>query len=302
MSPLPVVVLTGFLGSGKTTLLRELLRRPHGLRIGLIQNELGQAGIDVGTPAARSMIELTEGCVCCLRNPDLLEGLQSLHARGDLDRVILETTGLADPLALTWTLARPELAGKIRLDSVVTVVDAANFEAASGEEWESQVRCGDLIVLSKLDLAEAEQIGRATEAIRRINPAARILEAGESLPDGLLLDSAPGGARLQGLEGREGGSHSDFGVVTVSGGGRYSLDPLEDLLEALPEAIFRAKGIVQVEDGRWVNFHVVGKRLQIDLRAPAPEHGESRIALFGRSLDRERLEALLAACRASGQA
>lgn len=294
---LPVVVLTGFLGSGKTTLLQDLLARRSSLRIGLVQNELGQAGIDVGTPDTRQMIELTEGCVCCLRNPDLLQAMEELHARGDLDRVILETTGLADPLPLTWTLARPELQDKIRLDSVVTVVDPLNLEAAAGEEWEAQVRCGDVIVLTKLDLATAAQMAAAIEAVRRINPDARILEAGPELPSGILLDSAgpPRGARPD--EGARAGRHSDFGVVSLAHGGGHALDALEDLLEALPPEIFRAKGIARVDGGAWVSFHVVGARLQIQLEAPAPAHGESRFAFFGRGLSREAIEGMLAPSR-----
>ncbi|HEY0839279.1 MAG TPA: GTP-binding protein, partial [Vulgatibacter sp.] len=295
---LPVVVLTGFLGSGKTTLLRDLLAKRDSLRIGLVQNELGQAGIDVGTPATRSMIELTEGCVCCLRNPDLLQAMEELHARGDLDRVILETTGLADPLPLTWTLARPELQDKIRLDSVVTVVDPINHEAAAGEEWEAQVRCGDVIVLSKLDLATPAQKAAAIDAIRRVNPDARILEAGPHLPEGLLLDTA---GPLRGAPREErarSGRHSDFGVVSLAHDGRHTLDALEDLLEALPPEVFRAKGIARIEDGSWVSFHVVGSRLQIHLDAPAPAHGESRFAFFGRGLSQEAIEAMLAPTRA----
>ncbi|AKU92381.1 CobW family GTP-binding protein [Vulgatibacter incomptus] len=300
--PLPIVVLTGFLGAGKTTLLRRLLGKPHGLRIALIQNELGQAGIDVDSPASRQMIELTEGCVCCLRNPELLGALDDLWSRGDLDRVILETTGLADPLALTWTLARPELQGKVRLDSVVTVVDPSSFESARGEEWDAQVRCGDLIVLSKLELVPPEQVAKAIAAVREVNPQARILEGGDGLPEGLLLDSldavdaAGREARLAGFQSEQ-ARHSDFGVVSVSGRQAYVLDRLEDWLEELPERVFRAKGIVEIEDG-WVAFHVVGKRLQLELRAPAPAHGESRMALFGRDLDRPLLEEELARCRA----
>jgi len=290
---LPVVVVTGFLGSGKTTLLRQLLARRHSLRIGLVQNELGQAGIDVGSPDTRSMIELTEGCVCCLRNPDLVLAMEELHARGDLDRVIVETTGLADPLPLTWTLSKPELADKIRLDSVVTVVDPMNFAAAAGEEWEAQLRCADVVVLSKLDLATPAQKEKAIEAIRRVNSVARILEAGPDLPEGILLDTDAAAPAREGPPA-EAGRHSDFSAISFSHGGAHNLSSLEDVLEELPPEVFRAKGIARIDDGRWVAFHVVGARLQIELDAPAPAHGESRFAFFGRGLTRESIDALLA--------
>ena len=290
---LPVVVVTGFLGSGKTTLLKQLLSRRLGLRIGLVQNELGQAGIDVGSPDARSTLELTEGCVCCLRNPDLVRAMEELHARGDLDRVIVETTGLADPLPLTWTLSKPELADQIRLDSVVTVVDPLNLAGAAGEEWEAQVRCADVVVISKMDVASPAQKAAAVEAVRRVNEDARILEAGPDLPEGILLDTESATPRRD-APFAESGRHSDFNVVSFSHGGAHDLAALEDLLEALPPEVFRAKGIARTEDGRWVAFHVVGARLQIELDVPAPAHGASRFAFFGRGLGRESIEALLA--------
>lgn len=289
---LPVTVLTGFLGAGKTTLLAQLLARPHGLRIGLILNELGQAGIDEGPPT--SFVELTEGCVCCLRNPDLFAALEEMHARGDVDRVILETTGLADPLSLTWTLARPELAGKAHLDAVVTVVDALHHAQAAREEWEAQVRCADVVVLSKADLATPDQIEAAQAAVRAIRPSARIVRGDAELPAEIFLDPLPEGPLSLALEPREAARHSDFRTVSLGTGARYRLDELEDWLEDLPQAIFRAKGIVQVEDGGWTRFHVVGGRLQVDTRAAAPAHGESRFAFFGRGIAREAIEARLA--------
>src|SRR5690606_24149418 len=114
-----------------------------------------------------------------------------------------------------------------------------NFEAARCEEWEAQVRAADVAVISKVDLADAAEIERACTAVRAIQPQARILRADDELPVGILLDAMEAGPRALALGEARAGRHAAFGVHTVGGTARYRLDPLEDWLEALPEAIFR---------------------------------------------------------------
>jgi G3E family GTPase len=222
---LPVTVLTGFLGAGKSTLLARLLQSGAGGRVGLLVNELGQAGIEP-VPGRTAYLELAEGCVCCVRNPELIAALRELAFRGDLDRAVVETTGLADPLALTWTLERPELRGVARLDAVVAVVDPVNFENTRCEEWEAQIRCADLVVLSKVDLVDTPALDRAREAVRALRPGARILEGGPRLPLAVLLDAETGSASPATPHAR----HSDFRAATVSDRAVYRLEALEDLL------------------------------------------------------------------------
>jgi G3E family GTPase len=294
--PLPITVITGFLGSGKTTLIRNLLTAPHGLRIALVLNEIGQAGIDQVPEADQAYLELTEGCACCVRNPDLIAALQEICQRTDIDRIVFETSGLADPLPLTWSLTHPELREAVRLDSVVVVLDARHHEAASREEWEAQVRGADFAVVSKQDLVPPETAELARQAASAINPQLRFLEADDSLASELLLDVDIGSPRALSLE-RAAHHHSDFGGFIIAGPERYRLTPLEDLLEAMPPAVFRAKGIVPVDSGGWVAFQVVGGRSHVELEVPPPSHGEGRIALFGRSLDEAPLRALFEACR-----
>ena len=276
--------MTGFLGAGKTTLLRRLLEAPHGLRVGVILNERGQAGMDQAPAPDTDLVEIAEGCACCVRNPDLVEALRRMHARGDLHRLILETSGLADPLALTWTIGRPDLADVVRLDAVIGVVDPLNLERGIGVEWEAQVRCSDLVYLSKRDLATDAAITDTLEAVRLRNPRARIVEP--DLPLEALLDvwrTTPLGDRPDAPQ-PAGHSHSDFTCQTASCAEPVDLDALEEALADLPEAVFRAKGIVRTGAHGWAAFQSVGGRTQVEPDAPQPEHGETRIAVFGRGL------------------
>jgi G3E family GTPase len=300
-APLPVTVLTGFLGAGKTTLLQRLLAAPHGRRIGVILNELGQTGIEP-VPGAFDQIkvDLDNGCVCCVRSDDLVAALETMRARGDVDLVILETTGVADPLALTWTLGRPDMAELCRLDAVVTVVDAASFERTQTPEWIAQVTCADLLVVAKLDVAPDDALPRLRARLAELGTSQRVVDARAELPVDVLLDVSPDPAALQTRASAAGpeARHTGYRAASFTTTATYDAGRLEDWLETLPDEIYRAKGIVRVGPARWFAFHTVGGRMDVDPDAPAPAHGESRLVFIGRALEREPLAAALAACEA----
>jgi G3E family GTPase len=288
--PLPVTLVVGFLGAGKTTLLNRLLGGASSLRVGVLQNEHGFAGIDGAPVAARARVEIAEGCACCVRNPDLVNAVRELSGRGDLDWLLFEASGLADPLPLVWTLGRPDLADRVRVDAVLVVVDACHFAAAQGEEWEAQVRAADLVHVSKRDVAGEAAARAAEQAVLGLRPRARFLPHEAGAVGGvdplvrLVIDTV--GERHEALPAPAppGASrHARFAAREVASRAVHSLEALEDFLAALPPVVFRAKGIVRVPDG-WVRFHVVGGRVDLALGVAPPDHGESRLVFFGRHM------------------
>ncbi len=192
----PVTVLTGFLGAGKTTLLNRLLRRPELAGTAVLINEFGEIGLDhlLVETLDENTVLLNAGCLCCSVRGDLaraLRGLEPRVAAGEVRRVMIETTGLADPAPILHTLmGDAALAVRYRLDGVVTVVDAVNAAAQMDAQPEAvrQVAVADRLVLSKTDLAEAGSVASLTARLRRLNPSAPLLTAlrGEVDPAALL--------------------------------------------------------------------------------------------------------------------
>ncbi len=192
---LPVTIITGFLGSGKTTLLNHILSNQQGVKTAVLVNEFGEIGIDneliVNTSDDNTMVELSNGCVCCTINEDLANAVYKIMERPDkVDYMIVETTGLADPLPVALTFLGSELRDLTRLDSIVTVVDAENFNISlfNSEVAQSQIAYGDIILLNKTDLVDEADLDKLEVQIRDIKDGARILRTTKgNVPLSLLL-------------------------------------------------------------------------------------------------------------------
>ncbi|PSJ53092.1 CobW family GTP-binding protein [Kumtagia ephedrae] len=177
---IPVTVLTGYLGAGKTTLLNRILSENHGKRYAVIVNEFGEIGIDndLIVESDEEIYEMNNGCVCCTVRGDLVRVVEGLMRRpGRFDAIVVETTGLADPVPVAQTFFMDEdVRRKTRLDAVVALVDAKHLplRLKDSREAEDQIAFADVVVLNKTDLVAPEELREVEAAIRAINPGARI--------------------------------------------------------------------------------------------------------------------------------
>jgi G3E family GTPase len=306
MSPLPISVVTGFLGSGKTTLLSRLLRDPALERTAVIVNEFGEVGLDhlLVEASDEEVVLLEGGCVCCKVRGDLVRtagDLLARRARGAVafDRIVVETTGLADPAPILQALMTDrEIAEALRLESVIATVDCAAGGATLDAHPQSvkQAALADRIVLTKTDLADSRALA---ERLRRINPSAPQLVAHHGAVDASRLF---GGARYdRPLDHHE--SHGDSGVTTFC---LRRAEPLHAVtltlfLQLLAEhcgpKLLRLKGLVDVVEtpGRPAVIHGVQHVFHPPAWLDAWPDGEraTRIVVISQGLDALWLQDLL---------
>ena len=185
MALIPVTILTGFLGSGKTTLLKRVLHESHGMKIAVIENEFGEENIDTDilkTESKEQILQMSNGCICCTIREDLREALQLLAAKRrkglvDFDRIVIETTGLADPGPVAQTFFMDdEIAESYLIDSIITLVDAkhANQQLDHRQEARRQVGFADQMFMSKTDLVTEAEKEALTHRLKHMNPRAPI--------------------------------------------------------------------------------------------------------------------------------
>jgi G3E family GTPase len=326
MTPIPVTILTGFLGSGKTTLLNRILKEQHGHRIAVIENEFGEAGIDnelLVQDGEEQIVEMNNGCICCTVRGDLVRILGELHARkaaGQLhfERVIIETTGLADPAPVAQTFfVDDDISQQYLLDAIVTMVDAKHAPLQLDEHHEAQEQVGfaDRILITKTDVVQPYDVAELRQRLVKMNPRARIGEAhhGQATIDDLLdirgfnlnaiLEIEPD--FLTDVEHE----HDDDVTSFVFREKRpLDLDRIEEFLGAAVQVygpkLMRYKGVLNIRgvDQRVV-FQGVHMLMGSDVGAAwkPGEPRESKFVFIGRDMPRELLLDGLAQCVAGAR-
>jgi G3E family GTPase len=317
---LPVTIITGFLGSGKTTLLNYILTNQEGLKTAVLVNEFGEIGIDNELIVATedNIVELSNGCVCCTINEDLVQAVYKVLERPEkIDYLIVETTGVADPLPVALTFLGTELRDMTHLDSIITMVDCSNFslDLFNSQAAYSQIAYGDIIVLNKTDLVNKSDVNALEIRIRDIKEAARILRTQQSeVPLPLILsvglfDSSQYFASKEAKKNHEHENehhhhdHSNHlendGFISISfeSDKPFSVRKFQYFLDnQLPENIFRAKGILWFDESpkRHI-FHLSGKRFTLEDDEWKKEP-KNQIVFIGQNIDSQILYEQIETC------
>lgn len=307
-TPMSVTVLTGFLGAGKTTLVNRLLSEQHGLRIAVLVNDFGEVDVDseliVGVAAQK--VSLANGCVCCEVRGDLLAVIDALLAsRADIDAIVLEASGVAEPLAIARTFVDAAYQRRLRLDGIIAVVDAEQLPAQVADPVTSdlvygQIGCSDLVLLNKIDLADRQRVDAVRTFVTDRLDAVRLIETVRAdVPLSVLLGARPGGEIS--TEDQVDHRHRAGFVSWVYRRERpFAEDALRDCIAHLPGFVYRIKGFVHTTGHpRYrVLVQAVGMRSEI---APFDEWGavdpvSTLVLVASRSVDRTAVDAALDAC------
>lgn len=319
---IPITILTGFLGSGKTTLLKQIIEQNPNKKFGLIINEYGQVGIDgqLVEDSGEEIVELSNGCMCCIVRTDLYTATQKLIQDTDVDYILIEASGLAESKPIADTFVMNNLNNQVILDSIVCVIDIENFHKKNTDAKIAlnQLKFADIIIINKVQSQSQEDILKIKKEVSKINPEASILiNINQELKTTLLIDNNSWSIdrildQKETISTKESGhhhehNHNNYQEVFFISDNQAALDPkkLDNWLQFnFPENCVRAKGILnlaisqadgETKTGTYL-FQMVGASKMLTPFESKTLVTQSKLVLIGQGLDESRILADLANC------
>lgn len=300
---IPVTIITGFLGAGKTTLINKIIEQHSELKFGLIINEFGEVGIDGELVQAgeEEMIELSNGCICCVVRKDLVEAAHKLVQKSHIDYLLVETSGLAEPLPVAQTFTNGFPDEMFVMDSIVTLVDAVNYKIGIQEYTVGleQLEAADIILINKIDSASAAQVAQITQIIQELNPHAAIITADESLDTSVLIENKKWslGKILDIEEHDHIHEHNEVDELVYVSDKPLLMDKVKTWLnENFPTEVIRAKGFLNIEifSGQTGTFllQIIGANRVLVPFTPQRQNFDatkSRIVLIGKHIPQQKI-------------
>ncbi len=309
---IPITIITGFLGSGKTTLLNHILTGNHWLKIAVVENEFGETNIDsnIIEQSTEEIIEVSNGCMCCMVRKDWMDAIERLLDSGkSIDAIVIEASGASEPLPVAQSFLMNDMDGRVKLDSIVCLIDALNYEhllTSNPDIALDQLEFADFIILNKCDLIPASKKDFLHTIIRRVNALAPIMEASYGNVDLALLLSTGRFAVTIGMEeewkNEHTHGHEDLQVFAYTPNSKFRAKDLDAFFQDLTTDAYRVKGFIEFIErpDEWWLIQKAGARFTIEpwtwWNPPS-----SRLVFIGKGMDESLIRKLLDECTENGR-